>query len=153
MPLTWWVVVSDTRRSGSVNGSGRIATVSTTLKIVLLTPIPRAMHATVRAANPGFFTSVRAAYRRSCSNVSIRHLDGRVARKFCRIRRMKIRLSFCAFAAVALVSTNAAARPLALEDYYRIVGVQAPAMSPDGRFVAFIRSTIVEAEKDRKSVV
>src|SRR5438094_3252569 len=53
--------------------------------------------------------------------------------------------------ALTLVSIDAAARPLALEDYYRIVGVQAPAMSPDGRWVAFIRSTIVEAENRRQT--
>src|SRR5437016_8244826 len=52
--------------------------------------------------------------------------------------------------ALTLVSIDAAARPLALEDYYKIVGVQAPAMSPDGRWVAFIRSSIVEAENRRQ---
>jgi len=45
----------------------------------------------------------------------------------------------------------ASARPLALEDYYRIVSVQAPAMSPDGKWVAFIRTAIVEAENRRSS--
>jgi len=53
--------------------------------------------------------------------------------------------------AVTLASNDAAARPLALEDYYKIIGVQAPAMSPDGRWVAFIRSTIVEAENRRQT--
>src|SRR5437763_15950789 len=43
------------------------------------------------------------------------------------------------------------ARPLAVEDYYRIVSVQAPAMSPDGRWVAFVRSAIVEAENRRQA--
>ena len=52
--------------------------------------------------------------------------------------------------AVAVLAANAGARPLAVEDYYRIVGVQAPAMSPDGRWVAFIRSAIVEAENRRQ---
>jgi hypothetical protein len=32
---------------------------------------------------------------------------------------------------------RAEARPLALEDYARVVTIQAPAMSPDGRWVAF----------------
>ena len=50
----------------------------------------------------------------------------------------------------ALVAVNAGARPLAVEDYYRIVAVQAPAMSPDGRWIAFIRSSIVEAENRRQ---
>jgi len=52
--------------------------------------------------------------------------------------------------AATLLAVNAGARPLAVEDYYRIVGVQAPAMSPDGRWVAFIRSAIVEAENRRQ---
>jgi len=42
------------------------------------------------------------------------------------------------------------ARPLAVEDYYRIVSVQTPALSPDGRWVAFIRSSIVEVENRRQ---
>jgi dipeptidyl aminopeptidase/acylaminoacyl peptidase len=42
------------------------------------------------------------------------------------------------------------ARQLTLEDYYRVVTVQSPAMSPDGRWVAFIRTTIVEAENRRQ---
>ena len=52
--------------------------------------------------------------------------------------------------AAALLAVDAGARPLAVEDYYRIVAVQAPAMSPDGRWVAFIRSSIVEAENRRQ---
>src|SRR5262245_18976318 len=52
--------------------------------------------------------------------------------------------------ALALLAANAGARPLAVEDYYRIVAVQAPAMSPDGRWVAFILSSIVEAENRRQ---
>src|SRR5258706_13205279 len=59
-----------------------MATVSTTLKIVLFTPMPSARHRMVSAANPGFFTSVRAAYRRSWSRVSIRDLDVSPPRKF-----------------------------------------------------------------------
>jgi dipeptidyl aminopeptidase/acylaminoacyl peptidase len=45
---------------------------------------------------------------------------------------------------------RAISRPLAVEDYYRIVTVQSPAMSPDGRWVAFIRTSIVEAENRRQ---
>src|SRR5262245_17688990 len=53
-------------------------------------------------------------------------------------------------AAATLVAVNASGRPLVVEDYYRVVSVQAPAMSPDGRWVAFIRSSIVEAENRRQ---
>jgi dipeptidyl aminopeptidase/acylaminoacyl peptidase len=52
---------------------------------------------------------------------------------------------------VAASPASAAARPLALEDYYRIVTVQSPAMSPDGRRVAFIRTFIVENENRRQA--
>jgi len=55
------------------------------------------------------------------------------------------------FVAAALMPSWAEARPLALEDYYRLVAVQAPAMSPDGRWVAFIRTAIVEVENRRQS--
>src|SRR5205809_3387227 len=48
-------------------------------------------------------------------------------------------------------SAPAHGRPLALEDYYRLVTVQTPAMSPDGRWVAFIKTTIVEAENRRQN--
>ncbi len=51
---------------------------------------------------------------------------------------------------VTLAPGRASARPLALEDYYRLVTVQTPAMSPDGRWVAFIRTAIVEAENRRQ---
>src|SRR5579864_3344190 len=42
-----------------------------------------------------------------------------------------------------------AGRPIQLEDYYRIESASTPAMSPDGRWVVFARSTIVEAENQR----
>jgi len=46
-----------------------------------------------------------------------------------------------------------AARPLNLEDYYRIETASAPAISPDGRLVAFVRNTIVEAENQRHTEI
>jgi len=61
--------------------------------------------------------------------------------------RLPAVLAFVVAAASAAVST---ARPLTLQDYYRIVAVQAPAMSPDGKWVAFVRSSIVEAENRRQ---
>src|ERR1043166_1587768 len=51
---------------------------------------------------------------------------------------------------LSTIAANAEGRPLAVEDYYRIVSVQAPAMSPDGRWVAFIRTSIVEADNRRQ---
>jgi dipeptidyl aminopeptidase/acylaminoacyl peptidase len=51
--------------------------------------------------------------------------------------------------ATVLQPAHADARQLTLEDFYRIVSVQAPAISPDGKWVAFVRSTIVEAENRR----
>ncbi len=42
-----------------------------------------------------------------------------------------------------------AGRPLALEDYYRIETASAPVISPDGRWVVFVRTNIIEAENRR----
>jgi dipeptidyl aminopeptidase/acylaminoacyl peptidase len=44
-------------------------------------------------------------------------------------------------------------RPLELKDFYRIENVGGPAISPDGRLVAFVRSYIVEAENRRHSEI
>src|SRR5207249_2892226 len=69
---------------------------------------------------------------------------------FDRIRSMKHLCTLAALCALA-VPASLDARPLALEDFYRIVTVQAPAMSPDGRTIAFVRSAIAEAENKRQS--
>src|SRR4051812_25206646 len=61
------------------------------------------------------------------------------------------RLAMFALSASAVLTAPPQARPLALEDYYPIVTVQAPEISPDGRQVAFIRTAIVEAENRRQS--
>src|SRR4029453_14025101 len=50
----------------------------------------------------------------------------------------------------ALPAARLEARQLTLEDFYRIVSVQAPAMAPGGKWGAFVRSTIVEAENRRQ---
>ena len=47
----------------------------------------------------------------------------------------------------------AQARPLALPDYYRLDSVSAPALSPDGRQVAFVRTRIIDAENKRRSEI
>src|SRR5688572_27336843 len=62
----------------------------------------------------------------------------------------RLRLSaFGVLAAILVQPLPTAARQLTVEDYYRVISVQAPAMSPDGKWVAFIRTTIVEAENRR----
>jgi dipeptidyl aminopeptidase/acylaminoacyl peptidase len=48
-----------------------------------------------------------------------------------------------------LAATCQAGRPLNLDDYYRVESAATPAISPDGRWVVFARSTIVEAENQR----
>ena len=42
-----------------------------------------------------------------------------------------------------------AGRPIQLEDFYRIEGASTPAISPDGRWVVFARSIIIESENQR----
>jgi dipeptidyl aminopeptidase/acylaminoacyl peptidase len=42
-----------------------------------------------------------------------------------------------------------AGRALQLEDYYRVETASAPAISPDGRWVVFVRGNIIEAENRR----
>lgn len=44
-------------------------------------------------------------------------------------------------------------RPIAIEDYYRIESAGSPAISADGRWVAFVRSYIIESENGRQSEI
>jgi dipeptidyl aminopeptidase/acylaminoacyl peptidase len=44
-------------------------------------------------------------------------------------------------------------RPLLLDDYYLLEQVGSPALSPDGKWVAFVRTTIIENENRRHSEV
>lgn len=44
-----------------------------------------------------------------------------------------------------------AARPLALDDYYRVETAATTAISPDGRWVVFVRNSIIEADNQRHS--
>src|SRR5579862_5010005 len=50
-------------------------------------------------------------------------------------------LLVCVFAAMCQ-----AGRPIQLDDYYRVETAATPAISPDGHWVVFARSTILEAE-------
>jgi dipeptidyl aminopeptidase/acylaminoacyl peptidase len=52
---------------------------------------------------------------------------------------------------VVAAARSDAARPISLEDYYRIENAATPAISPDGRWVVFARTTIIEAENQRHS--
>src|ERR1700693_2346821 len=53
-------------------------------------------------------------------------------------------------AVLVLLSVSLApARSLQLEDYYRIESVSATAISPDGRWVVWVRNSIIEAENQR----
>jgi hypothetical protein len=51
--------------SGFGNGSGRSSTASTTLKMAVFAPMPKASVKTTTAVNPGFFQSIRSPYRTS----------------------------------------------------------------------------------------
>jgi dipeptidyl aminopeptidase/acylaminoacyl peptidase len=52
-----------------------------------------------------------------------------------------------------LCACLAPARSLQLEDYYRIENASAPAISPDGRWVVFVRNSIIEAENERHTEI
>jgi hypothetical protein len=44
----------------------------------------------------------------------------------------------------------AASRPVQLADYYRVETAGTPAISPDGKWVVFVRNITVEAENQRQ---
>src|SRR5580658_4433229 len=59
-----------------------------------------------------------------------------------------------AFLLLSVLATRPAlARSLILEDYYRIESASATAISPDGRWVVFVRNSIIEAENQRHTEI
>ena len=58
--------------------------------------------------------------------------------------RALIAVILSCFPAIAAAQPQPAGRPLAIEDYYRVKTVNAPELSPDGRWVAFTIGTRVE---------
>ncbi|MCU1257307.1 MAG: family peptidase, partial [Bryobacterales bacterium] len=62
------------------------------------------------------------------------------------MRRLALLLIWCGIAA-------AQPRPVQLKDYFDLESVSAPALSPDGRQVAFVRTRIIEAENRRHTEI
>src|SRR5438132_774421 len=56
-------------------------------------------------------------------------------------------------ALLVLLAISCIARPLTLDDYYRIETAATPAISPDGRWVAFVRNATIEAENQRHTEI
>lgn len=54
---------------------------------------------------------------------------------------------------VCLVATAETPRPLELEDYFRLESVGQPALSPDGSWVAFVRTYIIKNDNRRQSEI
>jgi dipeptidyl aminopeptidase/acylaminoacyl peptidase len=63
----------------------------------------------------------------------------------------RILFALCLLALLSGATTAQTKRAFELKDYYRIESADSPAISPDGRWVAFVRSFIIEAENRRQS--
>ena len=58
--------------------------------------------------------------------------------------------SWCAFLLLGLaIARSGGSRTLVLEDYYKVETASSPVISPDGRWVVFVRTSIIEAENQR----
>ena len=60
-----------TSSSGSCTGSGRNSTTSTSVKMAVLAPIPKARVTSTTRVNTGFLANDRTAYRTSCSTMPL----------------------------------------------------------------------------------
>jgi hypothetical protein len=61
-------------RPGEANGSGRISTALTTLKMTVLAPIVSVMVSTAAAVKTGALRNMRTAYRKSASSIRLKTL-------------------------------------------------------------------------------
>src|SRR5262245_33279458 len=66
---------------------------------------------------------------------------------------MRTRTLAAAALALAAPSVLAAGRPIEIKDFYKLETAGNPALSPDGRLVAYVRSYVVEAENRRNSEI
>jgi len=60
-------------------------------------------------------------------------------------RSLPMSAALAALVLVPTIGTAQGSRPLRLSDYYRLVGVGSPAMTPGGQRVAYVRTTVDEA--------
>ena len=65
-----------------------------------------------------------------------------------KMRKPGFVLAFCMFAPMMH-----GARPLQLSDYYKVETASDPVISPDGRFVAFVRTYVIESENRRNTEI
>jgi dipeptidyl aminopeptidase/acylaminoacyl peptidase len=60
---------------------------------------------------------------------------------------------FCLCLLLCLAATAETPRPLELPDYFRIESVSSPALSPDGDWIAFVRTYIIREDDRRQSEI
>jgi dipeptidyl aminopeptidase/acylaminoacyl peptidase len=66
------------------------------------------------------------------------------------LRSLLIPVALLLAATPSITALGQAVRPVRANDYYRLVDVSAPAMAPDGSRVAYVRTTVDEAENRRR---